>query len=248
MAVPNWPDAARTFIILLFALVLILAPSGNAARAQADAGLQCVPYARQLSGIQIYGDAHTWWQQADGRYARGAQPVVGAVLSLPAHSSMPLGHVAYVSRIVSKREIRLDHANWSPIAGRRGQVERDVRAVDVSANNDWSQVRIWYAPIQALGTREYRANGFIYAKAAPTAAPAPGRKWASAPARPKAVAASPAAPQRAKPSEEHRRAFAAAILRDLETDTAAAKHSESAARQPVDLIGELIGKSATAAR
>ena len=29
--------------------------------------LQCVPYARQVSGIQIYGDAWTWWDQAEGR-------------------------------------------------------------------------------------------------------------------------------------------------------------------------------------
>ena len=33
--------------------------------------LQCVPYARQVSGIRIFGDAHTWWGQAEGRYARG---------------------------------------------------------------------------------------------------------------------------------------------------------------------------------
>ena len=37
--------------------------------AELDAYLQCVPYARDVSGIQIYGDAHTWWDQAQGRYA-----------------------------------------------------------------------------------------------------------------------------------------------------------------------------------
>jgi surface antigen len=254
MAVQNWPDAARTFLILLFALVLILAPSGNAARAQAEAGLQCVPYARQLSGIQIFGDAHLWWQQAAGRYARGAQPAVGAVLSLPAHGSMPLGHVAYVSQIVSAREIRLDHANWSPIGGRRGQVERGARAIDVSANNDWSKVRIWFAPIQALGTTEYRANGFIYPTSPPAAprtlapSPAPKRNWVSAPARPKAMTATPAAPPSEPPNERQRRAFAAAILSNLDTTTPAPQHSVRAARQPVDLIGELIGQSATASR
>jgi hypothetical protein len=36
--------------------------------------LQCVPYARQVSGIQLYGDAHTWWDQAAGRYDRGFTP------------------------------------------------------------------------------------------------------------------------------------------------------------------------------
>ena len=39
--------------------------------------LQCVPYARQVSGIRIFGDAHTWWDQAAGHYARGNRPKVG---------------------------------------------------------------------------------------------------------------------------------------------------------------------------
>ena len=43
--------------------------------------LQCVPYAREVSGIRIYGDAHTWWDQAAGHYARGVRPRVGAVMS-----------------------------------------------------------------------------------------------------------------------------------------------------------------------
>ena len=31
-------------------------------------------------GLQIYGDAWTWWEQAEGRYARGTRPEVGAVI------------------------------------------------------------------------------------------------------------------------------------------------------------------------
>src|SRR5262249_51895531 len=31
------------------------------------ARLQCAPFARQASGIQIYGNANTWWRQAAGR-------------------------------------------------------------------------------------------------------------------------------------------------------------------------------------
>src|SRR6478672_2506999 len=38
---------------------------------------QCVPYARDYSGIQIFGDAWTWWTQANGRYARGQLPIRG---------------------------------------------------------------------------------------------------------------------------------------------------------------------------
>ncbi|MEO1046033.1 MAG: CHAP domain-containing protein [Pseudomonadota bacterium] len=130
--------------------------------ANGDGYLQCVPYARQQSGISIYGDAHTWWHQAGGRYARGNQPAVGAVLAFRPIGRMRLGHVATVSAIVDDRTILLDHANWSPINGRRGQIERDVRAVDVSPANDWSQVRVWYAPINDLGTTRYPVHGFIY--------------------------------------------------------------------------------------
>lgn len=124
--------------------------------------LQCVPYARQVSGIGIYGDALTWWDQAAGRYARGHQPRVGAVMSFRPYGGMELGHVAAVSRIIDSRTVLLRHANWSPINGRRGQIEKDVRAVDVSPENDWSEVRVWYAPIADLGTTRWPVNGFIY--------------------------------------------------------------------------------------
>ncbi len=84
--------------------------------------------------------------------------------------AMPSGHVAVVSRIVSDREVLITHANWSPVNGRRGQVERNVRAIDVSPAGDWSQVRVWYAPMADLGIRSHPVTGFIYADAAPNAA------------------------------------------------------------------------------
>ena len=74
---------------------------------------------------------------------------------------MPVGHVAMVSKVISEREVLLTHANWSY----RGGVERNVRAVDVSANNDWTDVRVWYGPIGDLGLRSNAAKGFIYAHA-----------------------------------------------------------------------------------
>lgn len=123
--------------------------------------LQCAPYARQVSGIQLFGNANSWWGQAQGRYDRGQEPRVGAVLAFSSSRSMPVGHVAMVSKVVSEREVLLTHANWSY----RGGIERDVRAVDVSANNDWSDVRVWYGPIGGLGLRSNPANGFIYADA-----------------------------------------------------------------------------------
>jgi surface antigen len=124
--------------------------------------IQCVPYARQVSGIQIRGDAHTWWDQAAGRFARGPRPRVGAVMSFPPFGAMQLGHVAAVSKVIDDRTVLLRHANWSPINGRRGQTEDNVRAIDVSPEGDWSEVRVWYAPLGALGTTHWPVNGFIY--------------------------------------------------------------------------------------
>ena len=124
--------------------------------------LQCVPYAREVTGVQIYGDARTWWDQAAGRYKRGNTPRRGAVMTFEPTGSMVLGHVAAVSRVIDSRTVLLDHANWSPINGRRGQIERDVRAVDVSPGNDWSQVRVWFAPLGDIGTTAWPVAGFIY--------------------------------------------------------------------------------------
>lgn len=127
--------------------------------------LQCVPYARRVSGIQIFGDAHTWWDQAAGRYERGYTPRVGAVMTFKPHGNMRLGHVAAISRILDSRTVLLRHSNWSPINGRRGQIEDNVRAIDVSENNDWSEVRVWFDPIQALGGTHWPVQGFIYNRA-----------------------------------------------------------------------------------
>ena len=129
-------------------------------------GLECVPYAREMSGIRIYGDAWTWWDQAAERYAEGAAPKVGAVLVFRPHGVMRLGHVAVVSKIVSDHILMVSHANWSRIGGVRGQIERDVTLVDVSPANDWSEVRVWWHDGQGLGTTRYPVYGFIYGNSA----------------------------------------------------------------------------------
>ncbi len=120
---------------------------------------QCAPYAREVSGIQIRGNANTWWGQAAGRYDRDRTPRSGSVLAFEATRRMRVGHVAMVSKVVSPREVLLTHANWS----RRGGIERDVRAIDVSAAGDWSMVKVWYGPQGGLGTSAYPTKGFIHA-------------------------------------------------------------------------------------
>ncbi|WP_420822628.1 CHAP domain-containing protein [Sphingomonas flavalba] len=153
----------------------VLAASAIAATPAMAQFWQCAPFARSISGIDIRGNAGTWWAQAEDRYDRGQLPQAGAVVVLKPYADMRVGHVAMVSKIVSAREVLVTHANWS----RRGQVERNVRMVDVSDAGDWSQVRVWYAGSGDLGTTVYPAYGFIYAKDAPAGADAPAPQVAS---------------------------------------------------------------------
>lgn len=120
--------------------------------------LQCVPFARSASGIEIYGDANTWWNQAAGRYPRSAQPAPGAVFVMRGYNDPNRGHVAVVTAIVSSRIIRVDQANWF----NAGEISLAVPVLDVSPNNDWSEVRVWYVPDQHWGGRVYQAEGFIH--------------------------------------------------------------------------------------
>lgn len=153
----------RRYLAAAMASAMLVTGMLASTPAAARGYLQCVPFARAESGVEIRGNAKTWWSQAAGTYERGDEPRQGAVMAFAGTGGMPLGHVAVVKKIVSDREILIDHANWSPINGRRGQIERNVRVVDVSADGDWSMVRVWYAPIGDLGLRANPVQGFIYA-------------------------------------------------------------------------------------
>jgi len=144
---------------LAAAAVMTLAPLSGAS---ADTYWQCVPFARLASGIQIFGDAYTWWKQAVGRYDTGFSPKAGAVLCFKPTGKMSLGHVAVVSQVLTDRVIQISHANWSRIGGTRGQIEKDVTVIDVSPAGDWSTVKVWYDPVRDLGTTTYPTYGFIY--------------------------------------------------------------------------------------
>lgn len=120
---------------------------------------ECVPFARSASGVEIYGDAYTWWTQAEGRYPRSAYPAAGSVLVLRGYADANRGHVAVVTRIVSERQILVDHANWL----NRGEISLAVPVLDVSPNNDWSEVRVWHIPSNDWGARIYQSQGFIHA-------------------------------------------------------------------------------------
>ncbi|TDP46864.1 CHAP domain-containing protein [Zavarzinia compransoris] len=126
--------------------------------------IECVPYARQVSGVAIMGDAWTWWGQARGAgYRTGGKPQAGSVMVFKRANGMRRGHVAVVREVVNAREVVIDHANWATRrSGRKGKIDRGVSVIDVSPRNDWSMVRVWYPLIDDYGTSAYPLYGFIY--------------------------------------------------------------------------------------
>lgn len=124
--------------------------------------LECVPYARTEANIEIYGDAWTWWDSAHGRYARGSQPRSGSIIALEVKPGKR-GHLAVVREVAGARTVIADHANWL----NEGRIHLNTPIVDVSPDNDWSAVRVWYTPGNHLGGTVYRVQGFIYPEQSP---------------------------------------------------------------------------------
>ena len=131
-------------------------PIYNASLTPPPSGRQCVPYARYLSGINLQGDAYTWWGSAAGRYLRGQLPMAGAVLVLSRSDRLGRGHLAVVRQVIDLRRILVDHANWKP-----GEVTSGMAVTDISPDNDWSELRFFNDEAQSYGA-VYPAYGFIY--------------------------------------------------------------------------------------
>ncbi|MCO6418044.1 CHAP domain-containing protein [Siccirubricoccus sp. KC 17139] len=150
----------------VLAAPLLLAACGTGRRVPAPTGAvgewSCVPYARHRSGIPLRGDAWQWWEAAAGQYRREHRPLPGSVLVLMRTRRLPQGHLSVVSRVISAREIRVDHANWASGAA-KGRVAVDQPVLDVSPENDWSLVRVWYPRVNDFGASRYPAYGFIAA-------------------------------------------------------------------------------------
>lgn len=155
---PPAPVATVPKVVKVAGIEIATTGGSNAPRVvRAAHRLECVPFARALSGIDIYGDARTWWKKAKGLYAKLASPEPGAVMVFASTRRIRRGHVAVVKNVVSAREVRVDHANW----GNNGKIYLNAPVVDVSRNNDWSEVRVWNARLGALGSHVYRLAGFI---------------------------------------------------------------------------------------
>ena len=147
---------------LLLLLPLLLAACGGAASPGAGAyvggpvALECAPFARALSGVQLRGDAADWWDAAQGRYERARIPEPGAVLVFARSARLAQGHVAVVSRVNSEREILVTQANWE-----RRRVTADQPVKDVSPDNDWTSVTVWWPETRRMGGSAYPTHGFI---------------------------------------------------------------------------------------
>jgi hypothetical protein len=146
-------------LVLPLLCLLLAACSGGVAQnppGGRSASLECAPFARSLSGLALYGDAADWWPKAQGRYTRAQQPEIGSVLVFRRSARLPHGHVAVVSQLRSKREIRVAQANWV-----HHRITEDQPVIDISRNGDWSEVRVWWPPSGQMGAAKYPTYGFI---------------------------------------------------------------------------------------
>lgn len=136
------------------AIALKLAPAPKAFIDTSGASLECAVYARERSGVSIYGNALTWWAQAEGAYRRASAPSEGAVIVMGGTEG---GHVGVVAHVIDKSRILIDHANWMG----RGEVITNALVEDSSPAGDWSAVRVWNIEADALGGRAYPVLGFV---------------------------------------------------------------------------------------
>ncbi len=155
---PAWlrPAAPLMLAALLAACGSTPRTGPNLAASSRHPGVSCAPFARELSGIALYGEADSWWQAASGRYARVSRPEVGSALVFQRSGRLPSGHVSVVSAVLAPRQIHVMQANWVP-----GEVDEDQLVIDVSPGNDWTEVRVWYPPTNQMGGGTYRTYGFI---------------------------------------------------------------------------------------
>lgn len=137
----------------LFLPLLLAACAGHGGW---NGSVQCAPYAREHSGIQLRGAAASWWRQAGGHYTRTSTPQPGDVLVFRSTGRLPSGHVSVVRTVKNSRLVLVDHANWEP-----GRVTRRAPVEDVSPGNTWTRVRVWWSPIHGMGKTVYPAYGFI---------------------------------------------------------------------------------------
>ena len=141
----------------------------------ASARIDDVAYVKSVTGMAIPGEAWSWWDGSNGRYARGHRPMPSAVLVFRQQQNLPVGHLAIVTKVLSPREVRISHADWASTWATRGRITGNVPVLDVSRTNDWTQVRLWYANSGTVD-RVYDTYGFVYGGAKPADQPLPPKE------------------------------------------------------------------------
>jgi hypothetical protein len=156
-------NQSRINVIILAIAMLVL----NSTIAYA---VQCVDYIKNNypAYSSMTGNANTWWGQTD-KITQQHKPTVGSVLVFPGLSPLSTaGHVAYVAKIVSATEIRVNHANWNRDTGAvDGSIWTNVRVQDASSGK-WTSVKMEYGNKGGLGSKTYSTYGFIVPTPPPT--------------------------------------------------------------------------------
>jgi surface antigen len=145
----------RPWLTLLSSALLTGCGGGYASYGQATP-MTCVPYARSVTGLPLSGDAWAWWDDARGRYVESDSPAPGAVLVFRRTDRLPSGHLAVVSAVLSDHRVLVTQANWLPY-----RITSNQPVLDVSPDNDWTAVRVWWPPVDGWGTTIYPTDGFI---------------------------------------------------------------------------------------
>lgn len=138
---------------LFWGALVVSCFAGHSRRAAAG---NCALYARAVTGVDLYGAAGGWWDEAAGRYQRSQAPVVGAILVFRATGSMPSGHVAVVSKVVGPTMVLVDQSNWY-----HGRVTLGTPVVDTSSSHDWTRVAVMELGSGQFG-RDNPTFGFVY--------------------------------------------------------------------------------------
>ena len=158
---PSW--------LCLLMLPLVAGCGGGYASYGQATSMTCVPYARSVTALPLSGDAWSWWDEARGRYGESDVPAPGAVLVFRRTNRLPSGHLAVVSAVLSERQVLVTQANWLP-----RRITSSQPVLDVSPQNDWTAVRVWWPPADDWGATVYPTDGFILAAPASAPAPEPG--------------------------------------------------------------------------
>jgi len=112
-----------------------------------------------VARVPVSGNAYRWWMNIglSDKERRLRAPVGGAVMVIADYFGSNRAHVAVVRRIVSSREIRVDHSNFL----NSGRVDLDDPVADVSPNNDWSEILVWNLQTNSWGMHVFNVVGFV---------------------------------------------------------------------------------------